>query len=272
MNEASVGQQLDRGIHAVTNIPSSISNWYSGLRIRSPVQWPIGRGLTNADKKLLASQDMPGLKVLLANIGRGSEWHDCDLYLKEYLMNGRKPIKLRGKLTSGYIPYINQMGNVQADLIDELSASVAREFGRWNEDEEQEVRTKLRRSYYLNRKARGDVNYYIEAISGIHTRLIKFFVYVRDPLLKRQVETEYITAMRLLQKVFEQSGLELNFNKDTGKIKFFEDEIEERDEMDDVADATVDVLRKAHTIMDRPVSGGFSGSHRTSPPPIPRRR
>lgn len=124
MNEATIGQNIDKGIHVVTNIPSSISNWVSGLRIRSPIQWPFGRGLTNADKKLLASQDMPGLKVLLANIGRGSEWHDCDMYLKDYLMNGRKSIKMNGRLVSGYRPYITQMGNVQADLIDEVSAAV----------------------------------------------------------------------------------------------------------------------------------------------------
>lgn len=274
MNESSFGQKIDTGINAITHIPSSISNWYSGLRIRSPIQWPFGRGLTNDDKRLLASQDMPGLKVLLANIGRGSEWHDCDLYLKEFLMSGRKPIKEHGKLKSGYYPYIRQMGTVQADLIDELSASVAREFGRWNEDEEQEVRTKLRRSYYLNRKARGDVNFYIEAIDGIHKRLVKFFILVKDPLLKNQVETEYITSMRLLQKVFEQSGLELNFDRATGKVTFFDDNYEEEND-DDLTDAQVKLLRKAHSMMNdtnnRPVSGGFSGLHRTQPPPIPKR-
>lgn len=276
MNE-TIGQNIDNVIDNVRNIPKSIENWVSGIKIQSPIRWPFGRQLSYNDKKLLASQDMPGLKLLLAKVGKGNEWYDCNQYLQKYMIGPKGGIRYQGKLMGAHYPYVTAMGNVLSDLIDELSASVSRELGRWNEDEEQDTRTSLKRSYYLNRNAQGNPNVYILAIEGIHDRLEKFFTFVKDKNLENIVHTEYRTSMLMLKKAFKQSGLNLAYDQHTGKINYFEDEPEDEEDNDsDVAtNAQVDVLRKAKELMDRPVSGGFSGLHAHNisrrPPPIPKR-
>lgn len=273
MNE-TVGQNIDNAINSVKNIPKSVENWVSGIKIQSPIRWPFGRQLSNNDKRLLASQDMPGLKVLLAKVGKGNEWYDCNQYLQKFVIGPKGGIKYQGKLMAAHYPYVTSMGNVLAELIDELSASISRELGRWNEDEEQDTRTTLKRSYYLNRNAQGNPNIYILAIEGIHERLEKFFTFVKDKNLQTIVNTEYRTSMLMLKRAFKQSGLVLNYDIHSGKINYFEDEPEE--DVDEMADAQVNVLNKAKSLMDRPVSGGFSGlqGHDLSrkPPPIPGRR
>lgn len=202
IDEATAGERLDATVKSITNIPGRMADWVSSFRTPKVTF----RGLSRSQMRILHDQDLGNLKIILAKVGKGNDWYDLNSNLEFFVKHSSKFAINDGKrVIKPWELYFDKLAEIQIDLIDDLSASVAREY------KDDIHGYKMKRSYYLNRSAHANYNVYFEAIDGLHQRVQKLFGYIPKP---KQTEywTHYKTSMKLLQRAFEESGLHLNLD------------------------------------------------------------
>lgn len=208
----TIGSSIDNVINNVKNIPSDVGNFISGIRFRNPLTSWVYTGLSNYQKKIITSQNLLELKSLLAPLGKGAEWIDLDRALKD-VVSGTPSRRIGGKLKSPLTIYLELMGEINLDLIDDLSASITRE-AKYDEDTG-EINYNIKRSYYLNRKSQHDINLYLEAILAIKQRQDALCDLTKQRSTKVSIDAQFRASMSLLARAFKESGLYLNWTKDT---------------------------------------------------------